>query len=112
MKTRRGNRYNPETAKMYTNFDEDIILLSTDFEDVHEYKDGEYTEKVIAYRLLFGTPNDFFKCKFADVFDLPDYGSAVDFKGLVACEVENNVYFKADSCFEIKHGGARKLAKA
>lgn len=43
-----------------------------------------------------------FQVKFLEMPTLPDYLSLVSFDNLQACEVNYNVYFKADALREVK----------
>lgn len=100
MKANKDEYYSRKLAQKYVPDETEIILLSTKFKDVVKWINKEPTNQVIGYRILCGVPDDYFFVKFSKKGKLPTYGSRVKFKGLVACEYKNNIYFKADEIEE------------
>lgn len=106
MKIKPQNRkggYSNQTAEQYVNLQAPIHLLSDELEPQQKFEDGKPTGEIVAYKAWFrqkGLPP--FQVKFSEAPDLPDYLSLVSFENLMACEVNYNVYFKADGVKEVK----------
>lgn len=101
--TRRNGGYSTDTAKSYVDAKQPIRLLSTQLEEQVLFENGKPTEDVAAYKAWFtqkGLPP--FTVKFAEKIKLPAYMALVNFDNLQACEVNYNVYFKADGIKEVK----------
>ena len=89
----RKGGYSNQTAEQYVNLQAPIYLLS----------DGKPTGEIIAYKTWFGQKGlPPFQVKFIEQPSLPEYLSLVTFDNLQACEVNYNVYFKADGLKEVK----------
>ena len=103
MKTRnRKGGYSVNTANEYIDNKQGILCLSTELEAQIKFEDGQPTGEIIAYKAWFsqkGLPP--FQVKFTEAPELPDYLSLVSFENLLACEVNYNVYFKADGLKEV-----------
>ena len=102
MKAKRTSGYSSDVAKMYIPEDTEIVLLSTKLVKQVEWNEGKPTDKVTGYKILCGLPDDFFSVKFNKKVDLPPFCSRIKFKGLEACEVEKNMYFRAEDLEEVK----------
>ena len=94
-KYRKGG-YSNQTAEQYVSLQAPIYLLSEEIEPQQKFEDGKPTGEIIAYKTWFGQ-------KGLPPFQvLPEYLSLVTFDNLQACEVNYNVYFKADGLKEVK----------
>lgn len=104
MKTQyRKGGYSNQTAEQYIDLQAPIYLLSDELEPQQRFEDGKPTGEIIAYKTWFGQKGlPPFQVKFPDEPSLPDYLSLVSFENLMACEVNYNVYFKADGLKEVK----------
>lgn len=102
MKAKRTSGYSAEVAKIYVSNATKVLLLSTELQKQVKWVDHKPTDEVTGYKILCGMPNDYFTVKFDKQIALPPFGSQVKFKGLEACEVENNVWFKAEDIEEVK----------
>lgn len=99
---RKGGYYN-QTAGQYVDLQAPVYLLSEELEPQQKFEDGKPTGEIIAYKTWFGQKGlPPFQVKFSEAPDLPDYLSLVSFENLMACEVNYNVYFKADGIKEVK----------
>lgn len=99
----RKGGYSNQTAGQYVDLQAPIYLLSDEIEAQQKFEDGKLTDEVIAYKIWFGQKGlPPFQVKFLEQPDLPEYLSLVTFDNLQACEVNYNVYFKADSLKEVK----------
>ncbi|CCI81209.1 hypothetical protein [Lactobacillus hominis] len=88
--------YTKETAEAYLNLEAPIVLLSTSVEVQHVWSDGHRTDEISGYQAWFAQEGAGpFKVKFVNKPILPAYLSTVKFEKLEACEVRNNVYFRA-----------------
>ncbi|MCK1236778.1 hypothetical protein MX003_03545 [Streptococcus uberis] len=103
MKTKyKKGGYSAQTANNYINHNLPIYLISNELEKQVKFEDGKPTEEVIAYKAYFsqkGLPP--FSIKFNSKVKLPAYMSIVNLDNLQACEVNYNVYFKADDIKEV-----------
>lgn len=103
MKINQTNGYSSSTAKKFINKGVPIKFVGPDLEPKFKWEDGKRTKKIEAYETWFiqeGLPP--FQVKFPQKIELPDFEAIVDFENLEACEVRNNVYFKADDVKVIK----------
>ena len=104
MKTRnRKSGYSTNTASEYIDSKQGIYCLSTELETQIKFEDGQPTGEIIAYKAWFsqkGLPP--FTVKFEAEVELPPYMALVQFDNLQACEMNYNVYFKADGIKEVK----------
>ena len=92
-KYRKGG-YSNQTAEQYVSLQAPIYLLSEEIEPQQKFEDG----KVVMNQ----TSEVTFQVKFLEEPALPEYLSLVTFDNLQACEVNYNVYFKADGLKEVK----------
>lgn len=104
MKIRRTNGYSVEIAKQVLDGGKPIRFVGPAFVAKYVWKDGKPTSTVKGYATWFiqeGLPP--FTVRFPEKVTLPNkYLQIVDFDNLQACEVRDNVYFKADSLKEVK----------
>ena len=101
--TNKKGGYSTEIANSYIDAKQPIRLLSTELEEQVLFENGKPTEDVAAFRAWFtqqGLPP--FTVKFTDKVKLPEYMALVKFDNLQACEVNYNVYFKANGFKEDK----------
>ena len=99
----RKGGYSKQTAEQYVNLQSPIYLLSDEIEALQKFEDGKPTGEVIAYKIWVGQKGlPPFQLKFLEQPDLPEYLSLVTFDNLQACEVNYNVYFKADALKEVE----------
>lgn len=99
----RKSGYSQQTAQQYVDPQAPIYSLSEELEPQQKFEDGKPTGKIISYKTWFGQkclPP--FQVKFLEEPVLPEYLSLVSFDNLQACEVNYNVYFKADGLKEVK----------
>ncbi len=97
------NGYSSDTALKYINLKKPIYSLSTDLFPQQHFEDNKPTGEIIAYKAWFsqeGLPP--FTVKFETEISLPKYMSMIQFDDLEACEIRNNVYFKASNIKEVK----------
>lgn len=90
--------YNQQTALKYISVDKPIYCLSQDLSPQQSFKDGKPTGEIVAYKLWCsqeGLPP--FEVKIPNRLDLPPYLTKITFVDLEACEIKNNVYFRAHS---------------
>ena len=88
--TNKKGGYSTEIANSYIDAKQPIRLLSTELEEQVLFENGKPTEDVAAF------------VKFTDKVKLPEYMALVKFDNLQACEVNYNVYFKANGFKEVK----------
>ncbi len=100
MKAKRSNGYSEAVANMYVPENTDVVLLSTKPEPRVKWENHKPTDEITGYRVLCGMPDNFFYVKFDKKVKLPSFNSKVKFKHLQACEVDNNVWFKAEDIEE------------
>ena len=99
---RQGGSSN-QTAEQSGNLQSPIYLLSDEIETQQKFEDGKPTGEIIAYKTWFGQKGlPPFQVKFVEQPDLPEYLSLITFDNLQACEVNYNVYFRADALKEVK----------
>lgn len=92
----RNHGYSTELAKDYLDDRIPIISLSTQTSKQYVWKDGHKTDTVSGYHAWFVQQEvGPFKVKFEREPKLPQFLSQVELVSLQACEVGNNVYFKA-----------------
>ena len=80
-----------------------FFSLSTETEEKYDYVDGKRTNKVVGHAAWFvqeGLPP--FEVKFPEDIALPAFQAIVTFDELVACEVRNNIYFRANGYNEVE----------
>ncbi|MHA2623617.1 hypothetical protein [Streptococcus uberis] len=100
-KYKRGG-YSAQTANNYIDKNLPIYLVSDELETQVKFEDGKPTDEIIAYKAYFsqkGLPP--FIVKFDTKVKLPDFLSIIELENLQACEVNYNVYFKADNLKEV-----------
>lgn len=103
MKINQTSGYSQRTAKKFITRGVPIKFVGPELEPKFKWEDGKRTNKIEAYETWFiqeGLPP--FQVKFSKQVELPDYESIVEFDNLQACEVRNNVYFKADGMKVVK----------
>ena len=99
----RKGGYSSQIAEQYVSLQDPIYLLCDELEAQQKYEDGKPTGEVIAYKTWFGQKGlPPFQVKFLEKPDLPDYLSLISFENLQSCEVNYNVYFRADGFKEVK----------
>lgn len=102
MQYRKGG-YSNKTAKQYIDFELPIYVLCDELEAQQKFENGKPTGEIIAYKAWFGQKGlPPFQVKFLEKPTLPEYLSLISFENLMACEVNYNVYFKADGLKEVK----------
>lgn len=90
------NGYSHELATTYILNDKPVISLSTEAETQYVWNNGRRTNKIGGYQAWFAQEGlGPFKVKFENNPQLPQFLSAVHLKDLKACQVKNNIYFKA-----------------
>ncbi|MCX8720380.1 MULTISPECIES: hypothetical protein [unclassified Lactobacillus] len=103
MKRKMISGYSQQVVNRYLDLAKPIYCLSMDLAPQYEWKDSRPTDNVVAYRGWFTQEGaDAFSVKFTSEIKLPKYLAKVEFDGLEACEVRNNVYFRAKSIKEAK----------
>lgn len=100
MRTKKNSGYSEEVANIYITKDTEVILLSTEPEERVKWVDNKPTNEVTGYRILCGMPDDYFYVKLDKKIKLPPFKSDVKFQKLEACEVQGNVYFRAEGVEE------------
>lgn len=100
MKAKRISGYSEEVANVYVPKDTDVVLLSTKLEPRVKWENHKPTDEITGYRVLCGMPDNYFYVKFDKKVKLPSFNSKIKFKHLKACEVDNNVWFKAEDIEE------------
>lgn len=91
------NGYSHELATTYISEDKPVISLSTEVETQHVWNNGQRTDKISGYQAWFVQEGlEPFKVKFENNPQLPQFLSAVHLKDLEACQVRNNIYFRAN----------------
>ena len=100
---RRNGGYSADTANNYIDSKQPIYSLSTELEVQHKWQDNRPTDEVAGYKAWFSQEDlEPFAVKFTSQIKLPAYLSKVSFDNLEACEVRNNVYFRAAALKEVK----------
>lgn len=102
MKAKQSSGYSADLAKLYLPEGTEVVLLSTKLAKQVKWDGGKPTDQVTGYKILCGMPDDFFTVKLSKKVSLPTFCSRIKFKGLEACEVEKNVYFRAENIEEAK----------
>ena len=104
MKTKyRKNGYSRETALNYIDEKKAVQSLSTELETRVKFEDGNPTDEIDSYRAWFSQEGaGAFEVKFFDRIYLPKYMSIINFYELEACEVGNDVYFRAQGIEVVK----------
>lgn len=100
MRARNKTGYTKATALANVPEDTDVINLSTELTPVYKWNDGKPTNEVIGYRILCGMPDNYFSVKFTKKVKVPAYKASIKFTNLEACEVNGNVWFRADDVEE------------
>lgn len=100
MKVKNTNGYSKELASMYVSDDTEVVLLSTKLMIQYKWRDNKPTDEIASYKVLCGMPDDYFYVKFDKKIKLPAFLSNIKFKNLEACEVNNNVWFRAEDIEE------------
>ncbi|MCT3585941.1 hypothetical protein EFR95_06240 [Lactobacillus amylovorus] len=96
MKIKRKSGYSKDVATMYIPSDVSTYSLSTDLSKQVKWLDGKPTDEVTGYQSWFiAEGTEPFKVKFTNKVELPAMLTKVKLQDLEACEVGNNVYFKA-----------------
>lgn len=99
----RQGGYTEQLATSILDYSKPIISISTELEIQRKFEDKKPTDEVQAYKAWFlqeGLPP--FQVKFIEQVKLPKFKTVVSFENLQACEVGNNIYFKADDIKEVK----------
>ena len=97
MKIKRTSGYSKDVAKMYIPGNTFTYSLSTDVSKQVKWIDGKPTDEVTGYQSWFiAEGTEPFKVKFTNRVELPAMFTKVKLQDLEACEVGNNVYFKAN----------------
>lgn len=103
MKRRNTSGYSAKLVTTYLDMAKPIRNLSTELTPQYEWVDNKPTDKIVGYRAWFIQEGvDPFTIKFTNKVKLPKYLGKAEFDGLEACEVRNNVYFRAESVKEVK----------
>lgn len=102
MKAKRTSGYSTQVASLYVPEGTEVVLLSTQPEPRVKWENHKPTNEVTGYRVLCGIPDNFFYVKFDKKVKLPPFKSDVKLVGLEACEVDHNVWFKAENIEEVK----------
>ena len=95
--------YSSQTAREYVDNAKPIYSLSVELDKQYQFEDGKPTKDISGYKAWFvqeGLPP--FVVKFTKEIKLPKFLSLVQFENLEACEVNYNVYFKANEISEVK----------
>lgn len=101
--SKKQNGYSEMIAKNYVNDAKPVYCLSAELIPQYEWVDSRPTTNIVGYSAWF-TQEDLepFKIKFGAKVKLPEYLTKVELQGLEACEVRNNVYFRASGIKEDK----------
>ena len=90
------NGYSHDLATTYILNDKPVISLSTETEAQYVWNNGHRSNEISGYQAWFVQESvGVFKVKFENRPELPQFLSAVHFKNLEACQVRNNIYFRA-----------------
>ncbi len=99
----RKGGYSNHTAQQYVDLTKPIYLLSDELDPQQKYEDNKPTGEIIAYKAWFGQRGlPPFQVKFLEEPELPEYLSLITFDDLQACEVNYNVYFRANGLKEVE----------
>lgn len=98
MRIRNISGYSPQTASKYADIDAKFIILTTEPEESVVWKDNQPTEVVNGYKYWFIQVDgqEPFQVKFKKKLQSISFLDQVGLKHLEACEINRNVYFKAD----------------
>ena len=97
MKIKRTSGYSEALAKMYIPSDVSTYSLSINLDTQVKWVNGRPTDEVTGYQCWFiAEGTEPFKVKFTNKVSLPSMFTKIKFQNLEACEVGNNVYFKAN----------------
>ncbi|MGN8811189.1 hypothetical protein [Lactobacillus amylovorus] len=97
MKIKRTSGYSEALAKMYIPSDVSTYSLSINLDTQVKWANGRPTDEVTGYQCWFiAEGTEPFKVKFPNKVSLPSMFTKIKFQNLEACEVGNNVYFKAN----------------
>ncbi|NRN72620.1 hypothetical protein IMAU80627_01163 [Lactobacillus helveticus] len=103
MKIKRNSGYSKGVTEMYIPHNAPTYSLSTKLTKQVKWVDGKPTDKVTGYQAWFiAEGTEPFKVKFTNNIKLPAMLTMVEFQNLEACEVGNNVYFRAEEIKEVK----------
>lgn len=103
MKRKLMGGYSANIVQQYLDLAKPIYCISTELTVKYQWKDGAPTEKIDGYKGWFCQEGvEPFAIKFPDNVALPPFLTKVELKGLEACEVRRNVYFRAVSVKEAK----------
>lgn len=104
MRVHHGNGgYSEIIAKSYIEEAKPIYCISSELITRYEWVNNRPTSKIVGYCAWFTQKNlEPFKVKFSNKIKLPDYLAKVEFQDLEACEVRNNVYFRASDIKEVQ----------
>ena len=90
------NGYSRQLATTYILNDKPVISLSTETETQYVWSNGHRSNEISGYQAWFAQEGvGAFKVKFENKPQFPQFLSAVHFKDLEACQVRNNIYFRA-----------------
>jgi hypothetical protein len=96
MKIKRISGYSKDVAKMYVPNDEPIYCVSSQLSEQVKWQDGKPTGEIAGYQAWFvAQDTEPFKIKFSKQVKLPAMFTQVKLDDLEACEVGNQVYFRA-----------------
>ena len=99
----RNGGYSTTTANDYVNPSKPVYSLSTEVEEQRAFENGRPTSEIKAYKAWFSQEGlDPFQVKFEEKPELPSFMSIIEFDTLQACEIQYNVYFKANGIKEVK----------
>ncbi|MBM7643727.1 hypothetical protein [Streptococcus loxodontisalivarius] len=97
----RQSGYSPETALNYVKPNLPFYSLSSELTPQLRFENNRPTDEITAYKAWFVQEGvEPFEVKFEKQITLPDFLTPITFDNLQACEVRNNVYFKADNLLE------------
>lgn len=103
MKARKNNGYSSEIARLYIKSSQPVYSLSTELEQQRKWRNNQPTDEIVGYRAWFTQENlEPFQVKFSQQIKLPGYLKKIEFQDLEACEVRNNVYFRASDLKEVE----------
>lgn len=96
MRVKHNSGYSESTAKLYIDSHQSIYSLSNELIIKVKWVDHKPTDEITDYQAWFiGEETEPFKVKFTDRISLPSQFTKIKFQALEACEVGNNVYFRA-----------------
>lgn len=98
MRARNNSGYSSATASKYADVNGKFIVLTTQPEESVVWKDSQPTDEVNGYKYWFIQVDgqEPFKVKFKKKLQGISFLDQVGLKQLEACEIQRNVYFKAD----------------